>query len=195
MTEKQGRGPCTATGCDKPAWARSLCGNHYQKWRKHGDPNAGGVAYKTPAEALANRVRREGGCLVWTGSIIWNGYGMLRDNTHGGKSRPAHRVAWEVANGPIPDGMVVDHLCYNRACVDVSHLRLTTSSGNAQNRKGAQPSSISGVRNVSQKANGSFVVSMRVGGVSHYGGVFYSIEEATAKAEEMRKHLMPYAQW
>lgn len=38
----------------------------------------------------------------------------------------AHRVAWEIANGPIPDGLVIDHLCGIPRCVNPSHLELVT---------------------------------------------------------------------
>lgn len=38
----------------------------------------------------------------------------------------AHRVAWILANGPVPEGLVLDHLCRNRACCEVTHLELVT---------------------------------------------------------------------
>lgn len=43
----------------------------------------------------------------------------------------AHRVSWEWAYGPIPDGLTVDHLCMNTLCVRPDHLRLLTASKNA----------------------------------------------------------------
>jgi hypothetical protein len=48
----------------------------------------------------------------------------------------AHRIAWRRANGEIPDGMTVDHLCFNRACCNADHLRLLTPSANVKNRLG-----------------------------------------------------------
>lgn len=44
----------------------------------------------------------------------------------GGVRKRRHRWAWEFANGPIPEGMIIDHLCRNRACYNVEHLRLVT---------------------------------------------------------------------
>jgi HNH endonuclease len=51
------------------------------------------------------------------------GYGRVGNRT-------AHRVAWEQKHGPIPSGMVVMHLCNNRACINLDHLRLGTQSEN-----------------------------------------------------------------
>jgi hypothetical protein len=45
-----------------------------------------------------------------------------------GKILYAHRVAWELTYGPIPEGMQVDHLCRNTLCVRATHLRLMTVS-------------------------------------------------------------------
>ena len=69
-----------------------------------------------------------GPCLQWTGSIKtrW-GYGQFHD---GQRNRSAHRVAWEMANGYIPDGLTVDHLCRNTSCVRVSHMEIVTRREN-----------------------------------------------------------------
>jgi hypothetical protein len=47
-----------------------------------------------------------------------------------GKRWRAHRWAWELINGPIPEGLVVDHICRNRACVAIDHLRVMTQQEN-----------------------------------------------------------------
>lgn len=49
-----------------------------------------------------------------------------------GRSETTHRIAYELSVGKIPDGMVLDHVCMNRRCVDVDHLRLATRAQNAQ---------------------------------------------------------------
>ena len=68
-------------------------------------------------------------CTVWIGATNSKGYGLIAVN---GRIELAHRVAWEAENGPIPDGMVIDHLCRVRNCVRVSHLELVTSAENTR---------------------------------------------------------------
>jgi hypothetical protein len=50
----------------------------------------------------------------------------------------AHRAAYTAVHGPIPQGMVVDHTCFNRGCINPAHLRLLTLFENSQRQKGAQ---------------------------------------------------------
>lgn len=66
-------------------------------------------------------------CINWHKSIKDTGYGQTFFR---GKVMRAHRVAWIKANGEIPDGMVIDHMCRNRACVNVEHLRVVTQYEN-----------------------------------------------------------------
>lgn len=67
------------------------------------------------------------GCWEWSGNMLKNGYGRFRDIN--GK-RLAHRIAWTLKNGEIPDGLVINHLCRNRRCVNVLHLEVTTNTRN-----------------------------------------------------------------
>ena len=67
-------------------------------------------------------------CHEWQGPLDRDGYGTFYLRRRG---RRAHRVAWFAANGPIPEGMVVNHSCRNRRCVNVQHLRLLTATENA----------------------------------------------------------------
>jgi hypothetical protein len=69
----------------------------------------------------------ENGCCKWTGCISPCGYGEFKISS---KRALAHRVAWEMANGPIPSGLTIDHLCRNRWCVNVVHMEVVTSREN-----------------------------------------------------------------
>jgi hypothetical protein len=70
-------------------------------------------------------------CLEWTASRNRKGYGQFRLD---GKTERAHRVAWQIAHGPIPDGLHVLHKCDNPPCVAVEHLFLGTDADNAADR-------------------------------------------------------------
>jgi hypothetical protein len=73
-------------------------------------------------------------CITWTASKLPTGYGRFNWQR---KSCYAHRVAYEVLVDRIPEGMVIDHLCRNRACVNVEHLEPVTSEVNILRGTGA----------------------------------------------------------
>lgn len=76
---------------------------------------------------LMTKVDDDGECWLWTGPVGRNGYGHL---THKGRSHRAHRFAYELVNGPVPDGLVLDHLCRVRHCVNPAHLEAVTQRVN-----------------------------------------------------------------
>lgn len=75
-------------------------------------------------------------CWDWTGGLDSCGYGMLRvpgpRSSH--KKARSSRVAWEIANGPIPDGMCVLHSCDRPKCCNPRHLRLGTQADNTRDK-------------------------------------------------------------
>lgn len=69
------------------------------------------------------------GCIEWTGSTRPNGYGRLEIGRNR-FSALSHRVAYFLAHGPIPEGLVIDHVCRNASCVNVDHLEAVTPKEN-----------------------------------------------------------------
>lgn len=94
------------------------------------------------------RVEKADACWEFTGSIGRDGYGQFRSNRGGSGMEKAHRYAWFLENGDIPEGLFVLHRCDNRKCVRPSHLWLGTLSDNMKDMvaKGRNPD-ISGSNN------------------------------------------------
>jgi hypothetical protein len=134
------------------------------------------------------RVIRRGGCWGWTSSISNKGYAMI---SHVGKMLNAHRVSWELHNGPIPTGMQVLHRCDNPPCTNPAHLFLGTASENIRDcwAKGRHKwntggNGKAGVRGVFAYGNRWQARIYRPKSV--YVGIFNSIEEARIAVEKAR---------
>jgi hypothetical protein len=82
-------------------------------------------------ERFDKYTERRGDCLVWTG-LRRGEYGRVSID---GEQRDAHRVAFEIHNGPIPKGLEVRHRCDNPPCVEPTHLLLGTQADNMQDMK------------------------------------------------------------
>lgn len=68
------------------------------------------------------------GCWEWISTKTQGGYGTIKIER--GKTQMAHRVVYELFNGPVAPGLDLDHLCRNRGCVRPHHLDPVTRSEN-----------------------------------------------------------------
>lgn len=125
---------CTVLDCGRPTRRRDLCEAHYVRQRRHGDVGTAHVGPIPLRERFeAKYVVTPGGCWRWIGTRTPEGYGQIRVAV--GEVAYAHRVAYELLVGPIPEGLHIDHLCRVRACVNPAHLEPVTQAEN--NRRAA----------------------------------------------------------
>lgn len=158
---------CSVGDCGRPSRTRGWCASHYARWRKHGDVMADKPLRKWTSGDISGRIAEcvihNGDCLVWTGAKNELGYGLICVD---GVMVRVHRAAWEAAHGHIPDGMVIDHMCHNRACCNVEHLRVCTLQENSWNKPSASPNSNTGYRGLYQMPNGRYAATVRKNGTT-----------------------------
>lgn len=114
------------------------------------------------SERLARRLVSLGECLVWTGATDPKGYGIIRSGGAGSPTVRTHRLAWELANGPIPAGMWVLHRCDTPGCCNPEHLFLGDHEANMRDmvEKG-RARSLSGEASPKAKLSDADVRSLR----------------------------------
>lgn len=223
---------CSTPDCERGHFARSWCKMHYQRWKKHGNPEktlpggrekgicsfpecakpyeargwcAGHLAQakkgkrpaplalrdgRSAAEQMGTHGSRDGnGCIRWTRRLSDDGYGLLDE---GGSEWRVNRLAWAAVNGPIPEGLEIDHACHVRSCFNVQHLRLATHKQNSENRKGARADSQSGIRGVGKQPNGKFRARVSHNGKNYYLGEFDTADDAGEAVKAKRLELFTH---
>lgn len=116
---------CAEPKCERPPKTRGFCHRHYELHRRNGDLPR--VRITDPVGRFWSYVDRSGDCWVWTAAKSTGGYGRVYWQ---GRLLQAHRVAYELEREPIPEGLEIDHLCRNRACVNPQHMEPVTTRTN-----------------------------------------------------------------
>ncbi len=134
--------PCSVVGCERPHSANGFCAMHNTRVWAGGVPGEVDALYAPDGMDLLDRwwakVDKDGPlptyapflgcCWCWLGKPNKLGYGAIQVDH---RSRPAYRVGYELLVGPVPDGLVLDHLCRVPICVRPSHLEPVTQAENA----------------------------------------------------------------
>lgn len=181
------KGTCSIENCAKPAKHRGWCNAHYLHWYRKGDAN---YTASTFEQRFWSKVDKSGQCWEWTGAKNQYGYGNIAVD---GKVLRSHRVSYEMAVGPIPEGLVVDHICQVPACVRPDHLRVATFKQNREHLAGPYSSNKSGVRGVWwNKQNKKWQGNVGHNGKQHYVGLFADLDEAEAAVIAKRNELFTH---
>ena len=134
--------PCGVDKCALPAYALGFCPKHYGRLKRTGDPLGlkNSTRFLSLSERFWAKVDKDGPipahaphlgpCWCWLRGCVPDGYGSF--GTGGRRVVGAHRVAYTLLVGPIPPGLTIDHLCWNVACVNPSHMELVTNSENVR---------------------------------------------------------------
>ena len=151
---------------------------------------------KTAEERFWRKVNKTDGCWLWTAGCRPDGYCQF---WYGGKYVLAHRFSYALANGDIPEGLQVDHRCFQRNCVRPEHLRLATQAQNLQHRRGANSNNATGVRGVYwDKNRRKYRALVGLSGKQHNVGLYDTLKEAEAAVVAKRLQMYTHddhAEW
>lgn len=183
---------CKHPGCDTAkVKALGYCSAHYTRISRGKDMNPPILKYgESDKSRFWEKVNKTDSCWLWTGAMQ-KGYGVARIE---GRSHLAHRASYAWANGDIPVGALLDHMCHNKSCVNPAHLRLADAILNGQNRFASNSNSKSGVRGVYWcNTYGHWIAKATINREPHHIGIFHDIDVAAQAVAQWRAENMPYS--
>lgn len=148
-------------------------------------------------ERLMEKVQKDpSGCWIFTGYKAQYGYGKIGRGGRGKGMALAHRVTYEHFVGPIPDGLLIDHRCARRDCVNPDHLRPTTHKQNNEHQVGAyrsnQSGGVRGVHRYGRSKRNPWRARLGHNGREVHVGYFPTREEAEAAVRAKRAELFTH---
>lgn len=178
--------PCTVPNCARASYAIGQCNMHYLRYRKYGSfENPLGTA----EQRFWSKVEKTDTCWNWI-STMRAKYGVF---TLDKETFAAHRYSYQTAVGPIPEGMHIDHMCHNKACVNPDHLRACEPKQNVENRGVLNRNNTSGVRGVTwDKSRQQWGAAVRHNMRRLFIGRYDTIEEAEAAVIAKRNELFTH---
>lgn len=151
-------GNCTFGDCERVHYAHGFCRMHWERNHINGSPEPTRVLQGgTVSERLAHHSERAGDCTEWTGYRDKDGYGQIQVD---GRPERAHRVAYELRHGAIPEGQLLRHTCDNPPCINPDHLVPGDEAENSQDMI-ERGRSLAGERNPAAKLSPQDVARIR----------------------------------
>ena len=184
------RGVCSVDGCGKPHYSHGYCLMHETRMKRNGSVDLPPKDRSFMDAPVSPGVKLHSPCIEWQGRRDQRGYGQLSID---GKNVGAHRQAWISHFGPVPAGMVIDHICRNPPCTNVEHLRIVTPKQNRENSiKPGKANAVSRYRGVTLREDGKWRVRVTHHGVVHHFGSYETEDEANRAAIAARNTLFTH---
>lgn len=136
LPQRQATIGCSIRGCGRKHYGLGWCEMHWARFSRTGDPE--GLLRLHPIDAFWSHVDKQPDHWLWTAATFGEGgYGAITTlSPVESGTRLAHRVAWELTHGPIPDDLPLDHVCRIKICVrpELPHLEPVTLAVNNQRK-------------------------------------------------------------